>query len=107
MKQTLLTSAKVSSLAALIPMLMGTVPEAWDHLICTVIIICGAIGTVIPVPHAGSAWMVVYKIIAVAGLNFGWAANHLASEASVSSQSEAKAKAEGAQAVVAQDAETT
>nr|WP_298797546.1 hypothetical protein [uncultured Acetobacter sp.] len=87
MKQTLLTSAKVSSIATLIPMVMGFIPEAWDHLICILIIVCGAVGTVIPVPQAGSAWMVAYKIISVAGLNFGWAANHLASDASASTPS--------------------
>lgn len=81
MKQTLLTSAKVSGLAAAIPMLLGAVPETWDHLICMLIVVCGAISTVVPVPHAGSAWVVAYKILSVAGLNFGWAANHLAAAA--------------------------
>lgn len=78
MKQTLLTGAKASSLAALIPMVMGVVPQEWDHLICTLIIVCGAMITVIPAPHAGSVWMGFYKVLSVVGLNFGWAANHLA-----------------------------
>ncbi|GAN68276.1 hypothetical protein [Acetobacter orleanensis] len=97
MQQTLVTSAKVSSLAALIPLVLGAVPEAWDHLICTVIIVCGAVSTVIPVPHAGSAWMGLYKALSVAGLNFGWAANHLASAGSVASlpDEESNAQHEG------------
>ncbi|MCX2561086.1 hypothetical protein OQ252_06700 [Acetobacter farinalis] len=94
MKQTLLTGAKVSGVVTLIPTLMAYVPEAWNTLICMVIVVCGAVSTVVPVPHAGSFWTGIYKAVSLVGLNFGWAANRLASAPSTSGQPEQKAGAE-------------
>ncbi|WP_086651272.1 hypothetical protein [Acetobacter cibinongensis] len=78
MKQALITGGKISGIITLVPLLLAQVPEPWDTLVCTIIIVCGALATVIPAPQPQSAWSALYKGIAFVGLNFGWAANHLA-----------------------------
>lgn len=78
MKQVLVTGGKISSIVALVPLVVSEVPAPWDTILCTVVIICGAIATAVPAPQEGSRWMAAYKLVSVIGLNFGWAANHLA-----------------------------
>ncbi|KAA8387320.1 hypothetical protein FOH24_13660 [Acetobacter tropicalis] len=78
MKQALVTGGKISGIVALVPLLVSEVPAPWDTVLCTIVIICGAIATAVPAPQTGSGWMMAYKLVSVIGLNFGWAANHLA-----------------------------
>lgn len=78
MKQALITGSKISGIITIVPLLLSQVPEPWDTLVCTVIIVCGALATAIPAPQPQSVWSALYKGVAFVGLNFGWAANHLA-----------------------------
>ncbi|BAK82899.1 hypothetical protein [Komagataeibacter medellinensis] len=70
------TTAKLGGLGAVIGLLLTEVPEQYALYVALFIIACGAVTALVPPPHAGSRWAVVWQLITTIGLNIGWAENH-------------------------------
>lgn len=59
--------------------ILGMIPARYDLYAALLIIACKLTTVFVKPPAAGSRWVGPYTLISLAGLNIGWAANHLKS----------------------------
>lgn len=83
-KTALVTTSKIGGIAVFVPLVLSAIPEPWSTIVASVVIVCGGVAAAVPPPAQGSKWMIPYKIISFAGINFGWAINHISGRVNAS-----------------------
>ncbi|WP_086660221.1 hypothetical protein, partial [Acetobacter indonesiensis] len=83
-KTVLVNTSKIGGIAVVVPLALSAIPEPWGTIVASVIIVCGGVVAAVPPPVQGSKWTVPYKIVSFAGMNFGWAINHISGRVNAS-----------------------
>lgn len=83
-KTVLVNTSKIGGIAVVVPLALSAIPEPWGTIVASVIIVCGGVVAAVPPPAQGSKWTIPYKIVSFAGINFGWAINHISGRVNAS-----------------------